>query len=107
LLLHQASAHGYTLIEQLKGIGLENLHPRVVYRALREMEENEWVVSTWDADQTQGPPRRVYSITARGDVMLNMCIQTMQQTRLQIDNLMDAYRQHMLEGQSEHQWADR
>ena len=102
LLLHRVSAHGYTLIGQLKELGLENLHPRVVYRALREMEENEWVTSTWDTDRTQGPPRRVYRITALGNVMLNMCIQNLQQTRMQIDHLMGTYSQHMLEGQGEY-----
>ena len=102
LLLHHSPAHGYTLIEQSGEFGLEDPHPRLVYRILRDMEANEWVTSTWDAEQTQGPPRRVYHLTALGDEMLSMCIRYMHQTREQIDGLVDAYRRHMEEGKGEH-----
>lgn len=102
LLLHHNPAHGYTLVDQLEGFGLEDPHPRVVYRVLRDMEENGWVTSTWDAEETQGPPRRVYRLTALGDEMLSMCIQYLQQTRQQIDDLVRAYSQHMKEGEGEH-----
>ena len=102
LLLHRGSSHGYTLTEKLEQLGLESLHPRVVYRALREMEENEWVTSTWDAEQTQGPPRRIYHLATLGNDMLRLCIQDLQQTREQIDELVDAYGKHMDEGTGEH-----
>ena len=76
LLLHRRPAHGYTLIERLNELGLEGLNPRVIYRALRDMEENGWVTSDWDDVQTQGPPRRVYSLTELGNEALSTCIQT-------------------------------
>jgi poly-beta-hydroxybutyrate-responsive repressor len=102
LFLHHGPAHGYTLIDQLEKFGLQVLHPRVVYRTLREMEENGWVTSTWDAEETQGPPRRVYQLTALGDEMLSTCIQDLRQTRAQIDDLVDAYTGHMQEGSGEY-----
>jgi PadR family transcriptional regulator len=102
LLLHQRPAHGYTLIEQLAEFGIENPHPRIVYRVLRDMEDNEWVTSVWDTEETQGPPRRVYQLTALGDGMLSLCVRHLKQTRVQIDDLVDAYRQHMQEGQGEY-----
>ncbi len=102
LLLHHSPAHGYTLIEQLGEFGLEDPHPRVVYRVLRDMEANEWVTSTWDTEQTQGPPRRVYRLTAVGDEMLSMCIRDLRQTHEQIDDLVDSYSRHMREGKGEH-----
>ena len=71
LLLHHGPAHGYTFLEQLGEFGLEGLNPSVVYRTLRDMEERGWVTSTWDDEQTQGPPRRVYSITTQGDEVLD------------------------------------
>jgi PadR family transcriptional regulator, regulatory protein PadR len=46
------------------------IHPSVIYRTLREMETLEWIVSDWDADQTQGPPRRIYELTAQGEAVL-------------------------------------
>lgn len=102
LLLHHHPAHGYTLVDQLAQFGMEDPHPRVVYRMLRDMEENGWVTSTWDTEGAQGPPRRVYRLTALGDQMLNACMQSMRQTREQIDELMGAYCQHMREGEGEY-----
>jgi DNA-binding PadR family transcriptional regulator len=102
LLLHQGPAHGYTLIEQLGGFGLEGLHPSVVYRALRDMDEKEWMTSSWDADETQGPPRRVYRLSAQGDEALQAHMQDLRQAHEQIGDLMDAYHRHMKEGKGEH-----
>ena len=70
LLLHHGPAHGYTFLEQLGEFGLGDLNPSVVYRTLRDMEEKEWVTSNWDEERSQGPPRRVYRITALGDEVL-------------------------------------
>jgi PadR family transcriptional regulator PadR len=102
LLLHHNPAYGYTLVDQLEEFGLEDPHLRVVYRMLRDMEENGWVTSTWDAEETQGPPRHVYRLTALGDEMLSMCMLYLRQTREQIDDLMGAYSQHMKEGEGEY-----
>ena len=102
LFLHRSPAHGYTLIEQLVAFGLQVPHPRIVYRTLREMEENEWVTSTWDTEQTQGPPRRVYHLTALGHEMLGECIRALKRTREQIDELVDAYAEHMQQGSGDY-----
>jgi DNA-binding PadR family transcriptional regulator len=103
LLLHHNPAHGYALVEQLNAFGLEDPHPRVVYRILRDMEKDGWVRSTWDVEQTQGPPRRVYRLTALGDEMLSVCMQDMRQTRGQIDDLLDACSRHMKESRGKDQ----
>ena len=66
-LLCEGDRHGYDLIASLKRFGLEPalLDSGLVYRALREMEAQGWVVSQWDTTGS-GPARRVYSITAAG-----------------------------------------
>ncbi len=70
-LIAQEARHGYTLLDELERLGLRNLHPSKVYRSLRAMEDDQWIVSEWDADETQGPPRRVYRLTGEGkDVLL-------------------------------------
>jgi len=102
LLLHRGSAHGYTFLEQLGEFGLEGLNPSVVYRALRDMEEMGWVTSTWDEEQTQGPPRRVYSITASGNEVLTSWAQDLEESRRRIDYLLEVYRRHMEEGEGEY-----
>ncbi|MCP4543298.1 MAG: PadR family transcriptional regulator [Chloroflexi bacterium] len=102
LLLHHGPAHGYTFLEQLGEFGLEGLNPSVVYRALRDMEERGWVTSTWDEEQTQGPPRRVYTITELGDEVLTSWAQDLEESRRRIDYLLEVYHRHMKEGEGEH-----
>jgi len=102
LLLHYGPAHGYSLLEKLKEFGLGDLDPSMVYRALRDMEEKGWVVSTWDEKQAQGPPRRVYRLTALGDEVLGGHTQGLLQARGMIDRLLDAYSHHMEEGEGEY-----
>lgn len=74
LLLEQSPAHGYTLLSRMAEFELDYLAPTVVYRALRQMENKRWVTSTWDEEETQGPPRRVYAITRVGREILRCCI---------------------------------
>ncbi len=81
LLLEQSSAHGYTLLSRLAEFGLEFLAPTVVYRALREMEDQGWVSSTWDDEETQGPPRRIYALTSLGRDVLRCCVAQLHDTR--------------------------
>lgn len=102
LLLHRGPAHGYTLLERLGEFDLAGLNPSVIYRALRDMEERGWVVSFWDEEQTQGPPRRVYRLTGMGDEALRLWTQDLEETRGLIDRLLGSYRQHMKEGEGEH-----
>ncbi len=102
LLLHQAPAHGYTLLERLGEFGLEGFDPSVVYRALRDMEAQGLVTSTWDEIETQGPPRRVYRLTRAGDEMLARWAEDLERTRQGIDHLLEVYRQHIGEGEGEH-----
>ena len=102
LLLHHGSAHGYTLIEQLGEYGLADIDPSVIYRALRDMEERDWLVSSWEEVETQGPPRRVYRLTQLGDELLGWWIQDLRETRDMIDHLLSAYDQHMEEGKGEY-----
>lgn len=101
-LLHRGPAHGYTLIDELGGYGLEGLHPSVAYRSLREMDQKGWVTSTWEVDESQGPPRRVYRLTALGHETLEASVQDLRQTHGLIGALMSAYDRHMQEGDGEH-----
>jgi DNA-binding PadR family transcriptional regulator len=78
--------------------GLEGIDPSAIYRALRDMESREWVSSTWDEEQSQGPARRVYRITELGDEVLAAWARDLDETRKMIDCLLKAYHRHMKEG---------
>jgi PadR family transcriptional regulator PadR len=99
LLLHYGPAHGYTLIDQLEEYGLGDVNTSVVYRALRDMEEKGWVASSWDEEQTKGPPRRVYHLTALGDEVLRWWTRDLGETRQMIDHILKTHARHMEEGQ--------
>jgi len=102
LLLHHGPAHGYTFLDQLGEFGLGDLNPSAVYRALRDMEDRAWVSSTWDEEQTQGPPRRVYQITALGDEVLAQWTQDLEENKRRINHLLNVYQRHMEDGKGEH-----
>jgi DNA-binding PadR family transcriptional regulator len=102
LLLHRGEAHGYTLLEQLGEFGLSEPDPSVVYRNLRDMEEKGWVVSTWDSEGAQGPPRRVYRLAPLGDELLSRWIEDLQETRATLNYLVEAYDRHIKEGVGEY-----
>jgi PadR family transcriptional regulator PadR len=102
LLLHHGPAHGYTLLEQLGEFGLAHIDPSAIYRMLRNMETKGWVASVWDEEQSQGPPRRVYKITALGDEVLSLWAQDLEESRKRIGHLLGAYRRHMEEGEGEY-----
>jgi PadR family transcriptional regulator PadR len=65
-MLSTQNLHGYTLLEKLGELGLSTMHPSMVYRTLRVMEDAGWVSSMWERELTQGPPRRVYVLTQDG-----------------------------------------
>mgnify|MGYP000961151296 CR=1 FL=1 len=72
--------HGYSMLTDLSEMGLNTLHPSVVYRTLREMEDLGWIQSDWETDQTQGPPRRTYHLTMQGEEALQYWKQELART---------------------------
>jgi PadR family transcriptional regulator PadR len=95
LLLHQEPAHGYTLLEEVGDFGLDAMDPSAIYRMLRGMEDKGWVTSTWNEEQSLGPPRRVYRITDTGDEVLAAWIQDLDETRKMLNRLVSRYHAHM------------
>jgi PadR family transcriptional regulator PadR len=92
LLLRRGQAHGYSLLDDLAEFGFRpgQQDPSLVYRALRDMEEQRLVSSEWDPDSL-GPQRRVYSITAAGEQHLRAWVADLRRTRQEIDHLIEAY----------------
>ena len=95
LFLHQEPAHGYTLLDGLDEFGLDEIDSSAVYRTLRDMEDRGWVTSSWDEEQSLGPPRRVYRITDVGDDVLAAWIKDLDETRQMLNRLVSKYYAHM------------
>lgn len=93
-MMHMGPAHGYELLDRLKGYGLVNIDPSLIYRALHTLEGEGLVSSTWDKEESQGPPRRVYSLTELGKKELDNIKTELEEQRDRIERLMQAYSDH-------------
>jgi PadR family transcriptional regulator, regulatory protein PadR len=70
LLLREAPAHGYELLERLAELlPDERIDMGNLYRVLRALEEHGVVRSEWDAD-APGPAKRIYELTDEGRALL-------------------------------------
>jgi DNA-binding PadR family transcriptional regulator len=68
-LLRSQDMHGYQLHEAIDGhlgMGVQLTKP-TAYRLLSNMAEDGWVTS-WEEQEGNRPPRRVYAITPQGEV---------------------------------------
>jgi PadR family transcriptional regulator, regulatory protein PadR len=70
LLLREAPAHGYDLLDRLPELQPEDrIDMGNLYRVLRTLEEEGIVRSEWDAD-APGPAKRTYELTDDGRALL-------------------------------------
>jgi len=65
LLLAEGTSHGYELLDQVSGLGLDRVDPGGLYRCLRAMDEEGLVRSSWEPSAS-GPARRTYELTDAG-----------------------------------------
>jgi len=91
-LVAEEARHGYTLLEELEKFGLKDLHPSKVYRTLRLMEDDQWIISDWDSDETQGPPRRVYRLTEEGKDVLRFWQNRLEENQQVVENILTRLR---------------
>jgi poly-beta-hydroxybutyrate-responsive repressor len=70
LLLRERSDHGYDLVSRLRELHVVDGDAGAVYRALRGLERNGLVRSSWQTSDA-GPARRTYQVTPAGIADLN------------------------------------
>ena len=92
LLLAEAPAHGYELVDRLRPFGFEINDPASTYKSLRQMEDEGLVTSEWELSN-RGPARRVYSLTADGRDLLEAWALTLEQNRDVLDRFRKRYLQ--------------
>ena len=91
LLLAQGPTHGYKLMEQLgRDADTPAADPSLLYRTLRQFEQEGSVCSTWDAEGG-GPARRVYKITEEGLEYLHAWAVNIRRTRERLDRFLAEY----------------
>jgi PadR family transcriptional regulator, regulatory protein PadR len=78
LALKGKPTYGYELISEISKFGFVEgpAPPGMIYRHLRELEENALVSSEWETGGT-GAAKRVYQLTMEGNEVLDFWIQHM------------------------------
>ncbi len=92
--LFQRPTYGYELIQTMQQFGFVegSAPPGMIYRHLRQLEEDGLVASEWHTEGA-GPARRIYTITADGREVLALWIAHMEEQARLLDNFVAAYRQ--------------
>src|SRR6266508_2914986 len=78
LLKKKGRSYGYELAGNVPEYALTDAEIEVaaLYRTLRQLEENDCVVSEWDVDGN-GPARRNYALTPRGEEHLREWVEVL------------------------------
>ena len=90
LLIGEAPAHGYDLLEQIDELGVPNTDPGGLYRTLRAMEQDGLVASRWEHSST-GPARRTYALTEEGVDWLHAWAGALREGRRFLTAYLDRY----------------
>lgn len=84
------NAYGYQLTQRLSESGMPECDSGTVYRTLRQLEKSGFVSSFWDTSES-GPARRMYSLTAAGDLFLATWMQTFQNYQAVLQQAMKGF----------------
>ena len=89
-------SYGYELAGRIADYGFirGDAPPGMVYRHLRQMEEEGLVVSRWDAEG-EGPAKRVYSLTDEGLDVLDAWVDHMRRQARRLQEFAASYQERM------------
>lgn len=92
MLLHlrEWNSHGYELMEKLTQFGIDSVDRGNFYRLLRQLEKDSLVTSVWDTS-SDGPAKRIYSITEAGEQYLDMWAGSLSQYQKLLNQFFNLY----------------
>jgi poly-beta-hydroxybutyrate-responsive repressor len=91
LLLLQKPSHGYELLERLsQDEDMPGADPGLLYRTLRQLEEDGLVRSSWNTEG-KGPARRLYQVTPEGVEYLHTWAINIRRNRERLDRFLVEY----------------
>src|SRR4030042_6134410 len=93
LLLAEKPAHGYELMERLGQEEDPGADPGLLYRTLRQFEEEGLVRSSWDTGG-RGAARRVDEITDEGGAYLHAWAVNIRRSRERLEGFLGDYEAH-------------
>jgi len=88
------ASYGYELIQNIQEFGFVEgqAPPGMIYRHLRQLEEEGLVFSNWETKGT-GPAKRMYNITDEGKEVLAIWVDYMKKQVRKLDHFVAAYGQ--------------
>jgi poly-beta-hydroxybutyrate-responsive repressor len=94
LALLRRTSYGYELIRDIHRFGFVEgqAPPGMIYRHLRQMEEDGLVSSEWQTEGT-GPAKRIYNITEEGKEVLAIWIDVMKRQAKNLNAFVEMYRE--------------
>lgn len=92
--LYGKPSYGYELIQDIQKYGFVQgqAPPGMIYRHLRQLEEDGLVGSEWETEGA-GPAKRMYHITSEGQEALRLWIEFMETQSENLRNFISAYHQ--------------
>jgi poly-beta-hydroxybutyrate-responsive repressor len=86
-------SYGYELIQNIQRFGFVEgqAPPGMIYRHLRQLEEDGLVFSEWQTEGT-GPAKRIYNITEEGKEVLAIWIDYMKKQAENLNAFIETYR---------------
>lgn len=90
--LYSHPSYGYELINTIQSYGFIEgaAPPGMVYRHLRQMENDNLVKSEWDTKDA-GAAKRIYNLTEEGKEVLDLWIQLMEEKMKKLNNFIKMY----------------
>lgn len=85
-------SYGYELISSIQDYGFirGEAPPGMIYRHLRQMEDDNLVKSEWDTEQP-GAAKRTYTITQEGEEVLRYWIRFMKEKSRKLNHFVSLY----------------
>ncbi len=90
LLKQKGKSHGYELSQGINQHALTDsiVEPAALYRTLRRLEGNSFVVSSWETSSA-GPAKRVYELTEEGEKHLQEWVHVLKQLVQRMNSFLD------------------
>jgi len=90
--LSQQASYGYELMAKLDGFGFPKVNPdpAMVYRTLRYLEKEGFVLSKWDTKGT-GPAKRIYELTQKGFGLLHLWAESIATRKQVLEKFLTLY----------------
>lgn len=90
--LYSKPSYGYELIQTIHRFGFVEgqAPPGMIYRHLRQLEEDGMVFSQWETEGV-GPAKRIYQLTEEGREMLALWIGYMEKQARNLNALISEY----------------